>query len=150
MVMYRCGPIKDLFIATFDNRTICFDGLPRPIGPEAESLYWMDNKPMMRKHFGQAGVPIANGAAAFSEKSALSIFRSLKKPVIVKPYSGSRSRHTTIHLENENDFIQAFRSAKVLSPLALIEEELVGFVHRGTLLGGKLIAVMRRDPPHVV
>lgn len=150
MVMYRCGPIKDLFIATFSGRTICFDGLPRPVGPEAPSLYWMDNKPMMRKHFEQAGIPIANGASAFFEKNALSIFRSLKKPAIVKPYSGSRSRHTTIHLESESDFIKAFRSAKILSPLALIEEELIGFVHRGTLIDGKLVAVIRREPPHVI
>ncbi len=150
MVMYRCGPIKDLFIAKYGNRTICFDGLPRPVGPEALSLYWMDNKPLMRKHFGKAGIPIAGGAAAYLEKRAKAIFQSLGKPVIVKPYSGSRSRHTTIHLENEEDFLKAFRSAKVLSPLALIEEELQGFVHRGALIGGKLIAVMRREPPHVI
>lgn len=150
MVMYRCGPIKDLFIAKYGNRTICFDGLPRPIGPEAPSLYWMDNKPLMRKHFGKAGIPIAGGAHAYSERHAKVIFHSLTKPVIVKPYSGSRSRHTTIHLENEEEFLKAFRSAKVLSPLALIEEELEGFVHRGALIGGKLVAVMRREPPHVI
>lgn len=150
MVMYRCGPIKDLFIAKHGGKTICFDGLPRPVGPEAESLYWMDNKPLMRKRFSEAGIPVARGASAFREQTALGIFRSLTKPVIVKPYSGSRSRHTTIHLSNEQEFLKAFRSAKVLSPLALIEEELEGFVHRGTLIGGKLVAVMRREPPHIV
>ena len=150
MVMYRCGPIKDLFIAKHGGRTICFDGLPRPVGPEAKSLYWMDNKPLMKKHFLEAGIPVARGDAAWSEKRALAIFRSLHKPVIVKPYSGSRSRHTTIHLNDEASFLKAFRSAKVLSPLALIEEELLGFVHRGTLIGGKLVAVMRREPPHVI
>lgn len=150
MVMFRLGPIKDFFIATHAGKTICFDGLPRPAGPEAESLYWMDNKPMMRKHFSKAGIPVANGAPAFGECRALEVFRSLKKPVIVKPYSGSRSRHTTIHIETEQEFLKAFRSAKVLSPLALIEEELVGMVHRGTLINGKLVAVIRREPPHVV
>lgn len=149
MVMYRCGPVKDLFIAKYGKRTICFDGLPRPAGPEATSLYWMDNKPLMRTHFGKAGIPIAEGAHAFFEKRAKEIFHSLTKPVIVKPYSGSRSRHTTIHLETEDEFLKAFRSAKVLSPLALVEEELEGFVHRGALIGGKLVAVMRREPPHV-
>ena len=150
MVSYRCGHIKDLFIAKHSGRTICFDGLPRPNGPEAQSLYWMDNKPLMRARFREQGIPVANGASCWRESKALEIFRSLQKPVIVKPYSGSRSRHTTIHLENEDDFIRAFRSAKILSPLALIEEELVGMVHRGTLVGGKLIAVMRREPPHIV
>lgn len=150
MAMFRCGPIKDLFIARHGGKTICFDGLPRPMGPEAKSLYWMDNKPMMRKHFSGAGIPIAQGASCFSERRALEIFRALKKPVIVKPYSGSRSRHTTVHIETEQEFLKAFRSAKVLSPLALVEEELVGMVHRGTLIGGKLVAVIRREPPHVI
>ena len=150
MVMFRSGPIKDLFIAKHNGKTICFDGLPRPGGPEARSLYWMDNKPLMRKRFGEAGIPVARGASVFSERRALEVFRSLKKPVIVKPYSGSRSRHTTIHLESEQEFLRAFRSAKMLSPLALIEEELAGMVHRGTLINGRLIAVMRREPPHVI
>ncbi|KKW10477.1 MAG: UDP-N-acetylmuramyl tripeptide synthase [Parcubacteria group bacterium GW2011_GWA2_49_9] len=150
MLMYRCGPIKDLFIAKYKGRTICFDGLPRPVGPEAESLYWMDNKPLMRTRFKEHGIPLAGGAVAFRERRAVEIFHSLQKPVIVKPYSGSRSRHTTVHLDTEESFLRAFRSAKVLSPLALIEEELEGFVHRGTLIGEKLIAVMRREPPHII
>lgn len=150
MVMFRCGPIKDLFIAKYGGRVVCFDGLPRPLGPEARSLRWMDNKPMMRKHFIEAGIPVANGDSAFSKRQAIKIFCTLKKPVIVKPYSGSRSRHTTIHLDTEREFLKAFLSAKMLSPFALIEEELIGMVHRGTLINGKLVAVIRREPPYVV
>ncbi|HBV01469.1 MAG TPA: hypothetical protein DEF00_03715 [Candidatus Taylorbacteria bacterium] len=150
MVMFRLGPIKDLFIAKHGGKTICFDGLPRPAGPEARSLYWMDNKPLMRKRFIEAGIPVAKGVSAFSERGAIEGFRALKKPVIVKPYSGSRSRHTAIHLESEQEFLKAFQSAKMLSPFALIEEELVGMVHRGTLIGSKLIGVIRREPPHVI
>ncbi len=150
MKEFRLGPIKDLFIARKNGKVRCFDGLPRPVGPEAESLYWMDNKPTMRKRFAEAGIPIARGGACFLERRGLELFASLRKPVITKPYTGSRSRHTTIHIETPEEFIHAFRNAKVLSPLVLIEEELVGFVHRGTLIGGKLVAVMRREPPHVI
>lgn len=150
MQEYRCGPIKELFIARHNGQTRCFDGLPRPVGPEAESLYWMDNKPLMRKQFAAAGIPIARGASAFSEKQGLAIFRSLAKPVITKPHTGSRSRHTTIHIETEADFIRGFRNAKTISPKVLIEEELKGFVFRGTLIGGRLAATLRREPPHVL
>ena len=144
MVMYRCGIVKDLFIAQHGGRTICFDGLPRPVGPEAESLYWMDNKPMMRARFSARGIPVARGASCFSQRRALEIFRSLRKPVIVKPHSGSRSRHTTIHIHSEEELLAAFHKAKQLSPIALIEEELEGFVFRGTLIGGRLAAALRR------
>jgi len=147
---YRCGAIKDLFIARHGGVTRCFDGLPRPRGPEADSLYWMDNKPVMRKRFAEAGIPIAKGASVWSEEEGVEVFNRLRKPVITKPHTGSRSRHTTIHLSTEDAFRKAFRSAKVLSPKVLIEEELEGFVFRGTLIGGKLKAVLRREPPHVV
>jgi len=150
MTEFRLGPVKDLFIARHNGETRCFDGLPRPVGPEAESLYWMDNKPMMRKRFAEAGIPIAKGDSCFSEKRGLEIFNSLRKPVITKPYSGSRSRHTTIHIDTVEKFLRAFRNAKVLSPSVLIEEELTGFVFRGTLIGGKLVGVCRREPPHVI
>lgn len=150
ITQFKFGAFKDLFIATHRDKRRCFDGLPRPIGTEAESLSWMDNKPKMRARFARAQIPIARGASAFSEKEAVRIFHLLTKPVIVKPYSGSRSRHTTIHIETEAQLLAAFRNAKVLSPLALIEEELEGFVYRGTLIGGRLVAVMRREPPHII
>ncbi len=150
IAQFKLGAFKDIFIATYGGTTRCFDGLPRPVGPEAESLSWMDNKPKMRERFIESGIPVARGASAFSEREAVRIFHSLTKPAIVKPYSGSRSRHTTIHIETEAQLKTAFRNAKVLSPYALLEEELEGFVYRGTLIGGKLVAVMRREPPHII
>ena len=150
MMHFKCGAIKDLFIARYEGTTRCFDGLPRPVGPEAASLAWMDNKPKMRARFAEAGIPIARGESVFTEKEAVRVFHSLTKPLIVKPHSGSRSRHTTIHIHTESELRVAFRKAKQLSPFALIEEELAGFVYRGTLIGGELVAVMRREPPHIV
>ncbi|MDO8564877.1 MAG: hypothetical protein Q7R88_02685 [bacterium] len=149
MVEYRLGPIKDLFIARCGGQTRCFDGLPRPRGGESASLYWMDNKAEMRKRFAEAGIPVARGGARLFRNQALALFRTLDKPVITKPYTGSRSRHTTIHLQTESQFIAAWKKARQLSPLVLIEEELSGFVFRGTLIGGTLTAVMRREPPGV-
>lgn len=147
---YRFGAIKDLFIAKYGKHMRCFDGLPRPVGPDADSLYWMDNKPLMRERFAAAGIPIARGGSVWSEADGCRLFCELRKPVITKPHTGSRSRHTTIHIDTEEEFRRAFRNAKVLSPKVLIEEELEGFVFRGTLIGGKLQAVLRREPPHVV
>src|SRR3989344_4292411 len=138
--------VKDLFIARFEGKTRCFEGLPRPLGPEAKSLYWMDNKPAMRKHFAEAGIPLAGGIVCFSESQAREAFQKLSKPLITKPHTGSRSRHTTVHLETEEEFLKAFRKAKELTPWVLVEEELSGMVFRGTLFGGKLTAVMAQGP----
>ena len=153
---FHLGPIRDGFVAGYKGlpaqagKTIIFDGLPRPGLEEATSLKWMDNKGIMKKKFLKEGLPVAAGGVAFTKRGALKIFNRIKKPVITKPNLGSRSRHTMIHINTPNDLIIGFKKAKKLSPLVVIEEELNGFLFRGTLIGGKLEGVVRRDQPEVV
>lgn len=149
MKEFHLGPISDAFIATYKNKQILFDGLPRPGLSESKSLKWMDNKGIMKKKFKKEGIPVADGGTAFTIRGALKIFNKLVKPVITKPNLGSRSRHTMIHLNTPADLIMGFKKAKKLSPLVVIEEELRGYLFRGTLIGGKLIGVVKRDQPEV-
>jgi cyanophycin synthetase len=150
MYEFHLGPIRDIFIAEYKGKKITFDGLPRPRGKEAESLSWMDNKGIMKKKFMKEGIPVARGGMAWNFRGALKIFNSITKPVITKPNLGSRSRHTMIHLNTPADLKIGFKKAKKLSPLVVIEEELQGYLFRGTLIGGKLAGVVRRDQPEVL
>jgi cyanophycin synthetase len=109
----------------------------------------MDDKGIMKIKFLKEGLPVAKGGVAFTKKQALEIFNGLKKPVITKPNLGSRSRHTMIHINTPEELIIGFKKAKQLSPLVIIEEELNGYLFRGTLIGGKLAGVVRRDQPEV-
>ncbi len=143
------GMARDFCVAEFEGERISFEGLPRPKGPDSESLGWMDNKSVMKKKFREAEIPVARGRACFSERSALQAFHEVGAPAIVKPHIGSRSRHTFIHIMDDQSLLRAFRSAKQLSFLAMIEEELQGFVFRITIVNKKVVAVMRREPPHV-
>ena len=158
MKEFHLGPIKDGFVAEFGEgdkrKTIIFDGLPRPGLKESPALKWMDNKGIMKEKFKKEGLPVAEGGVAWSKSGALKIFNSLqkaqKRPVITKPNLGSRSRHTLIHIDTPEKLIYGFKKAKKLSPLVVIEEELRGFLFRGTLIGGKLAGVVRRDQPEVM
>jgi D-alanine-D-alanine ligase-like ATP-grasp enzyme len=157
MYEYHLGPIRDIFIAEYKNprqggasKKITFSGLPRPEGKEADSLNWMDNKGIMKEKFLKEGIPVARGDTASTYKKALQIFNSISKPVITKPNLGSRSRHTMIHLNTREDLKIGFYKARKLSPLVVVEEELSGSLFRGTLVGGKLVGVVRRDPPQVL
>jgi len=151
---FHLGPIHDSFVAQFKykdkNRTIIFDGLPRSGLVESPALRWMDDKGILKEKFLKEGLPVALGAVALTQRKALKIFNSLQKPVITKPNLGSRSRHTLIHIDTPEKLIYGFKKAKKLSPLVVIEEELRGFLFRGTLIGGKLVGVVRRDQPEVV
>lgn len=143
-----------VYFATHHNgksrMVCCFDDLPKPNAPTSQALWWMDDKGLMRKKFAKVGIPVAYGGVALTKKAGLKIFRSLDKPVITKPNLGSRSRHTTTHINTEDEFLKAFDIAKQLSPLVVIEEELKGMVFRGTIINGKVAAVIRREPPHVI
>jgi cyanophycin synthetase len=99
--------------------------------------------------FHQAGIPVARGGTVWTYQQALKIFNRIDKPVITKPNLGSRSRHTLIHINTPEELKIGFKKAKKLSPLVVVEEELRGHLFRGTLVGEKLVGVVRRDQPEV-
>lgn len=144
------GLPRNIFHATYpDGTSIAFEGLPDPVGGN-KRVWWMDNKAILKQKFTKLGLPVASGGSTFSKKGALGIYRKLTPPVIVKPYAGSASRHTVLHIADEAELERAFKVATQVAPFAVVEEELVGPVYRATVVGGKLSAVLRRDPPHVI
>lgn len=137
------------FTARFpDGRHITFESIPFPPGTR-QGVWWLDSKAVMKKKFVKLGIPVARGGSAFTLSGAKKIFNGIDKPVIVKPFEGSGSRHTTIHISTEAQLERAFAVSKQVSPNVIVEEELVGSVYRPTLVDGKLIATIRRDPPRV-
>lgn len=141
---------NNIFVSEYNREKRFFDTLPRPKKYDPKGLEWMDNKNEMKKHFEKAGIQVAKGGVTHCIKKASNIFHSLNKPVITKPNIGSRSRHTTTHISDNAEFLIAFKKARQLSPWVIIEEELSGYVFRGTVIGGKLIAVLRREPAYVI
>lgn len=141
---------KGIFVVEVNDSYLLFDTLPRPGSVYSPSVDWMDDKAIMREKFKKADLPIARGGCASSLKRALNILHSINGTVIVKPHTGSRSRHTTIHITTPEGLESAFYKAKQLSPWVVVEEQLRGLVFRVTLIGGKVVAVMRREPPFVV
>jgi len=154
---FHLGPIRDGFVAEYKDprqggakKTIIFDSLPRLGFKESPALKWMDNKGIMKVELLKEGLPVAPGGVAFTKRGALKIFNSLKRPIITKPNLGSRSRHTMIHINTRQGLVLGFKKAKKLSPLVVVEEELRGCLFRGTLIGGKLVGVVKRDQPEVL
>ncbi len=150
--MYEVRPFglpRRQFVARHGTSVIAFEGLPRTARRQ-KSIFWIDDKLAVKKRFKKAGFPVAQGGAVASERQAVALFRSLRAPVIVKPRTGSGGRHTTVHIQNEEELRRAYKNAELVSRSAIVEEELVGPVFRATLIDGKVAGVLRRDPPHVV
>ncbi len=150
--MYEVRPFglpRRQFIARYGTKAVAFEGLPRS-SRRQKSILWIDDKLQVKKRFQKSGFPVAPGGVASSEEQAIALFRTLKKPVIVKPQKGSGGRHTTVHIETEEELRRAYKNAELVSRSSIVEEELVGPVFRATLIDGKLVAVLRRDPPNVI
>jgi cyanophycin synthetase len=144
------GVPTNSFTARFpDGQRIAFESIPFPPGTRP-GVWWLDSKAVMKKKFLKRGIPVARGGSAFTLAGAKKIFATIGKPVIAKPFEGSGSRHTTTHIYDEKELERAFRVAKQVSPSVIIEEELRGSVYRPTLVGGRLIATIRRDQPRVI
>jgi D-alanine-D-alanine ligase-like ATP-grasp enzyme len=141
---------RNIFMAKYPNgKRIAFEGIPwHPRGMEHAS--WTDNKALLKEEFRKRDIIVAKGGSAKTEREALDIYHSLTPPVIVKPHSGSGSRHTILHIVDEKELVRAFSVAKRISPQVIIEEELTGPVYRATVVEGKFEAAIRRDPPSVL
>lgn len=136
------------FTAAKGGKRVAFSSFPAPPGAP-EGAWWIDNKSILKKKLNERGIPTAAGGSALTLRGAKKIFRSLEAPVIVKPYQGSGSRHTTTHIMNEQELEKAFGISQEISPMSVVEEELIGAVYRPTVVGGALAATIRRDQPQV-
>lgn len=141
---------RNIFLATLpDGKEIAFEGIPFPTSFN-DREGWIDDKGRLKKEFSKLGLPVAKGGTAFLRSTAYDIYNKVTPPVIIKPHSGSGSRHTILHIDTVDELDRAFDIAKQVSPYAVIEEELVGPVYRATVVDGKFAASLRRDPPHVI
>lgn len=141
---------RNIFLATLPSgKKIVYEGIPLP--PRAISREpWLDNKAILKEKFMKLGIPVAKGGSAKTIKEAKNIAEKLTPPVIVKPYSGSGSRHTILHISTEEELVRGFNIAHQICPAVVIEEELVGPVYRATVVDGRLAATLRRDQPVVI
>lgn len=141
---------RNIFVATYPSgKRIAYEGIPMP--PRAENrAQWLDNKAELKKRFMKLGLPVAKGGCADNWWEAKRIYDKVTPPVIVKPYSGSGSRHTILHVDSVEELKRAFKIALQICPAAVIEEELIGPVYRATVVDGRLAATLRRDQPHVI
>ncbi|OGK48886.1 hypothetical protein A3A56_01620 [Candidatus Roizmanbacteria bacterium RIFCSPLOWO2_01_FULL_40_32] len=127
-----------------------FESLPIPPYLNIDSYMWMDDKAQLKTFFNKNTIPTPSGKNATTQREALNIFKRGTAPFIVKPQAGSRGRHTTTHIYTEDEMITAFKSAKKLCHFVIVEEQLMGSIYRATYINGKVVGVVRGDPPRII
>lgn len=113
----------------------------------AESI--AQDKELTKKLLHAAGVPVPIGRIAGSADEAWDAALAIGLPVVVKPRDGSQGRGVTVNVGTREHMEIAFRAADDIGTV-MVERFLPGQDFRLLVVGDRLVAAARRDPPHVI
>jgi cyanophycin synthetase len=120
-------------------------------GAIAETI--AQDKELTKKLLDAAGVPVPHGRSVEDEEDAWKAAVEIGAPavpVVVKPKDGNQGKGVTVNVTTRDQIDKAFAAAREFRDDILVERFLPGHDFRLLVIGNKLIAAARRDPPHVV
>ncbi|MFC3106652.1 cyanophycin synthetase [Undibacterium arcticum] len=114
----------------------------------AESI--AQDKQLTKNLLEAAGVPVPIGRAVDSADDAWAAACEIGLPVVVKPKDGNQGKGVTVNVMTQEDIKIAYTAAAEFRDDIMVERFLPGNDFRLLVVGKKLIAAARRDPPQVV
>jgi cyanophycin synthetase len=114
----------------------------------AESI--AQDKELTKKLLDAAGVAVPAGRPVEDEDDAWAAAQEIGLPVVVKPQDGNQGKGISVNLTSEDQVRHAYRVAIEFRDDILVEKYLPGHDYRLLVIGNKLIAAARRDPPLVI
>ncbi|MDQ7988291.1 MAG: cyanophycin synthetase [Candidatus Dactylopiibacterium sp.] len=114
----------------------------------AESI--AQDKDLTKKLLEAAGVPVPKGRPATTLAEALVVAGEIGYPVVVKPQDGNQGKGVTVNITTAAGVEAAWATAHAISDEVLVEKYLPGHDFRMLVVGDKLVAAARREPPLVI
>ena len=114
----------------------------------AESI--AQDKELTKQLLQAAGVPVPAGRPVDNAADAWAAACEIGAPVVVKPQDGNQGKGVTVNLSTREQIETAYETASRYSDEVLVERYLTGQDHRILIVGDKLIAAARREPPLVI
>lgn len=97
-----------------------------------------------------AAVPVPKGRPVKDADDAWAAACEIGEPVVVKPRDGNQGKGVAANIESRESVIAAYAAAREVSEAVMVEQYISGHDYRLLVIGGKLIAAARRDPPLVI
>ncbi len=113
----------------------------------AESI--AQDKDLTKSLLHAAGVPVPMGRPAFSVEEAWTVATDVGLPVVVKPQDGNQGKGVSVNITDRAAFDKAYATAARYGTV-MVEKFLPGHDYRLLVVGNKLVAAARREPPLVV
>ena len=113
----------------------------------AESI--AQDKELTKNLLHAAGVAVPLGRPVKDADDAWAAAQEIGLPVVVKPRDGNQGKGISVNLSGEEQIRKAFTLAEEFRDDIMVEKYLPGHDYRLLVIGDKLIAAARRDPPLV-
>ncbi len=114
----------------------------------AESI--AQDKELTKNLLHASGVAVPHGRPVEDEDDAWAAAQEVGLPVVVKPQDGNQGKGISVNLTTEEQVRKAYRVAIEFRDDIMVEKYLPGHDWRLLVIGDKLIAAARRDPPLVI
>ena len=108
------------------------------------------DKQLTKKLLAAAGVPVPEGRIVKNAADAWQAALEIGLPVVVKPNDGNQGKGVTVNIKTESDLIAAYATACEFRDDILVERYMSGNDFRLLVVGNKMVAAARRDPPKVI
>ncbi|MEI8156481.1 MAG: cyanophycin synthetase [Burkholderiales bacterium] len=108
------------------------------------------DKELTKKLLAAAGVPVPGGRAVTDAEDAWVAALEIGLPVVVKPKDGNQGKGVTVNITTKEHLTKAYAIATEFRDDILVERYMPGNDFRLLVVGDKLVAAARRDPPKVV
>jgi cyanophycin synthetase len=106
------------------------------------------DKDLTKRLLAAAGVPVPRGRPVAGVDEGWAVALELGLPVVVKPRDGNQGKGVTVNIVAREHFEIAYRVAAEIGQV-MVEQFLPGHDFRLLVVGDRLVAAARRDPPHV-
>ncbi len=117
-------------------------------GAIAETI--AQDKELTKKLLSAAGVPVPAGRSCADVDDAWALAGEIGLPVVVKPRDGNQGKGVTVGAETRTEIAAAFAAARRFDDDVIVERYVPGHDYRVLVVGGRVVAAARRDPPSVV
>nr|WP_295083556.1 cyanophycin synthetase [uncultured Roseateles sp.] len=107
------------------------------------------DKDLTKRLLQSAGVPVPIGSPVHSVEEAWQVALEVGLPVVVKPQDGNQGKGVTVNVVTREHMEIAYKAADEIGTV-MVEKFLPGSDYRLLVIGDKLVAAARRDPPHVI
>jgi len=108
------------------------------------------DKELTRMLLDAAGIPVAMGRPVANAEDAWIAAREIGGAVVVKPRDGNQGKGVGVNLTSREQVQAAYALAAEISSEVLVERFIPGQDYRMLVIGNKLVAAARRDPPQVI